>query len=128
MKKNKADIILIGILILAGVMFALIFVLSEKGDYVEVTVDSEPEGTFPLSENTEIEIRGIDGGTDVLVIENGQAYIKEASCPDKLCIKMGKIKRNGQSIICLPNRVTVTVHSKKNISDIDGISGGVHEK
>jgi hypothetical protein len=54
-----------------------------------------------------------------LVIENGCAYMKDASCPDKTCVGVGRVKYAGQSIICLPNRVAVTVMGE---GDLDLIS------
>jgi len=42
-------------------------------------------------------------------IEGGEAYLKEADCPDGLCVGMGKISRSGQSIICLPHKVVVDI-------------------
>ena len=32
-----------------------------------------------------------------------------ADCPDQICVKTGSISRSGQSIVCAPNRVVVTV-------------------
>ena len=57
-----------------------------------------------------------NGGTNVLVIEDHKASITEADCPDKLCIHQGQIWGAGQMIVCLPNRLTVT---------IEGVSSGV---
>ena len=45
-------------------------------------------------------------------------YIKDATCPDKLCQKQGHISKNGQQIICLPNQVIVEIISYQN-NDID---------
>ena len=53
-----------------------------------------------------------------------EAFLKEASCPDHLCINMGRIRKTGQSIICLPNKVTVEIRGKKESDDgIDAIVG-----
>ena len=58
------------------------------------------------------------------MIKSGTAYISEASCPDKQCMKQGKISRAGEMLVCLPNRVVVKiVDSKKDEPVIDGVSG-----
>ena len=44
-----------------------------------------------------------------------------ADCPDHLCVKQKAISKEGESIICLPNKVVVTVKSDMK-SDIDSIS------
>ncbi len=59
-------------------------------------------------------------GTNKVVIENGAAWIEEAPCRDKVCIKMGKVKRIGDQAVCLPNRVIVEMTGSK--PDVDGVS------
>ena len=101
-------------------LFALLLILfftKSTGNEVVVSVDGTVTKTFSLSENVTYEIRGYDGGRNFLVIENGEAYLTEASCPDHLCIHMGRIKNVGQSIICLPNRVTVEIRGRDKSGD-----------
>lgn len=116
MKKN--DIILIGTVLLVAIVTALVVSLSgAAGAYVVVRVDGEEVGKYSLSQDGEY---SLNGGTNVLIIEDGAAYLIEANCPDHLCIKQGKINKNGQTITCLPNKLTVTVYSEDN--DVDLVS------
>jgi len=47
--------------------------------------------------------------------------MQEADCPDQVCVNTRPADREGQSIVCLPNRVVVEVRgSKKDF--IDGVS------
>ena len=71
-----------------------------------VAVNGEKVAEYSLSENGTYPL---NGGTNILVIEDGAAFLEEANCPDKLCVKQGRISRTGQCITCLPNRLTVTV-------------------
>ena len=57
---------------------------------------------------------GISGSC---VIENGKVYMKEANCPDRLCVHSKAIDEKGGSIVCLPNKVVLEVIS--NNRDID---------
>ena len=69
-----------------------------------------------------IEIKNGDGDvTNTLVIKGGVADMTSADCPDHLCVKQKAISKEGESIICLPNKVVVTVKSNMK-SDIDSIS------
>lgn len=70
---------------------------------VEVSVDGVVVEELDLSKDMEIVIKGYHGGTNTLVIEDGQAYIADATCPDKVCIHQGKVSRSGEMIVCLPN-------------------------
>ena len=81
---------------------------------VVVSVDGAEVASFPLDENRIYEIAGYDEGHNTLIIQDGEAYMSEASCPDHLCMGMGKISHAGQSIICLPNRVIVEIRDNSN--------------
>ncbi len=120
-KKYTRDLILVGILLLAAL---LLFVLMREkqtketgtGAVAVVTVDGEEFGRYSLNENGTFLL---NGGSNTLVIENGEAWVSEANCPDKVCMGMGKISRNGEFIACLPNRLIVIVEGGEQ-SPFDG--------
>ena len=60
-------------------------------------------------------------GTNTLVIKNNRSKMKEADCPDQLCVNQKAISKNNESIICLPNKVVVEVESSEN-SEFDAVS------
>ncbi len=108
-KKLWRDILLIGALLAIVLTVFLVVTLTKKeGAYVEVVIDGELYATYPLAIPREVTL---NGGTNILVIEDGKAYLSYANCPDHTCVNTGKIFYNGQSIVCLPNRVTVKVVS-----------------
>ena len=76
---------------------------------VEVSVDGSVVERLDLSKDTEITIEGYNGGTNHLVIQDGEVYIDDASCPDKVCIHQGKIHKSGEMIVCLPNLMIAKV-------------------
>lgn len=108
LKRIRGDIILILVLITASV---LLFVLKDNrkdGKLLKVSVNGSEICTLSLDEDIEYEIQGFIS-KNILIIENGKARMKEAGCPDKLCVKQGEISKAGESIICLPNRIIVSV-------------------
>lgn len=112
-----ATVLLLGGLLLAG--FAL---FGGKGDRAVVTRDGEMYGEYDLSADQSIDIAGADGRvTNRLVIEKGQARMEWADCPDQICVEHAVISKGGQSIVCLPNRVTVEIRSDKG-NGIDGVA------
>lgn len=70
---------------------------------VEVSVDGVVSQQLDLSKDGEYVIQGYNNGSNTLIIENGEAWISDATCPDKVCIHQGKISRSGEMIVCLPN-------------------------
>lgn len=104
--KNKIrDLILAAaILIIAGGFYIGNRLINRKpAAIVEVSLNSHVIHQLDLTKDTEIVIEGYNGGTNTLVIKNGQAYIADATCPDNVCVYQGKISRPGEMIICLPN-------------------------
>ena len=106
-KRISADTILIlGLLIAGLLLFLLIKLTKSDGTCVAVSVGGNVVATYSLSEDGEY---SINGGTNILVISDGCAFLKEATCPDKLCVRQRKISLSGERIVCLPNRVMVEV-------------------
>ncbi len=104
---KKRDFILIGaILGIILIVFVVIQLTKEDGASVVVKVNGQEVAEYSLSENGEYEL---NGGTNILRIEDGKAFLTDADCPDHLCVNQGKIWRSGETITCLPNRLTVTV-------------------
>lgn len=121
---KKADFILIAcVVVVAGVLlFFLYGVNSNSGEYVQIEVDTEVYQTVRLDEDKTIEIPSDNGGTNTLVIENGYAKMVEANCPDGICKRHKKIKKSGESIICLPHKVVVSVVNDNNNAEIDAVA------
>lgn len=107
-KMLRADLLLIlGLLILGGVLLAV----SRGGESgsdasVVVVVDGVETARYPLDKNGTF---SLNGGTNTLVIEDGYAWLSEAQCPDQLCVHMGRIHNSSGIIVCLPNRLYVTI-------------------
>ena len=47
-----------------------------------------------------------------LVSRDGKVFVETATCPDGICVSHRAIFRNGESIICLPHSVVITVTTK----------------
>ncbi len=103
--------LILGLLLAAGVALGYTLLFRSPGDWVVVEVDGEVFGRYPLDENTSIRIETGTDGYNVLEIADGYASVTEASCPDKLCVRQHKISRSDETIVCLPNRVVVSVVS-----------------
>jgi len=115
-RRARNDVILIAALLLVAALGAVyLFVFRPGGDMVQVTIDGKAYGTYSLSEDRVEEISS-DLGHNRLVIQDGKATMQDATCPDGICVAHAAIFRVGESIVCLPNRVVVTVI---NASDTD---------
>ena len=112
-KKLRNDIILTASVITVAVLvFFIIRLTALDGGYAEVKKDGKIIGKYPLNVDTKVEI-GEENSYNLLIIEGGSAYIKEASCPDKLCVHQGSVQKNGETLVCLPNKTVVTIRSNE---------------
>lgn len=112
---HKKDIVVIAaILLIIAITLTVTLTTRKRGQTVRVTVDGVTVGTYSLNENGTYEFKrttedGKQTVTNTLVIEDGVAYLSYANCPDRTCVRTGKIKYVGQSITCLPNRLVVSI-------------------
>lgn len=115
-RKHRNDVIFIAVLLLmVSLIGAAFFFLRGEGDTVTVSVDGKHYGTYPLHTDLTLSIRtGEDGEEEnLLVIRDGTARVESATCPDGICAAHKPISREGESIVCLPHRVVITVHTSE---------------
>lgn len=108
----RNDLLLCGSILLITLLAWGIFCLTRtEGDLVTVTVDGVFYASYPLDEDRRVYIPSYDGSGEGnhLVIREGSASIVAADCPDLICVHHAPIHRVGESIVCLPHRVAVTV-------------------
>lgn len=116
-KKNRSlseKILWISIVLIGCVLIFLSIFTTHEGSKVVVRVSGQNIASFPIEVDRIYTIEGKSGHTNKLIIKNGSVWIETASCPDELCVKQGKIRNAGQSIVCLPNRVVVEIEKNEH--------------
>ena len=109
-RKFRNDLVFIAaLLLIVAVAGVCLWLFRGDGNTVTVTVDGNVYGVYPLSENRVEDIHTGDGQLNRLVIQDGKARIDTATCPDGICAGHHPVSREGESIVCLPHRVVVTV-------------------
>ncbi len=109
-KKIRNDIILAAVLLCAAaVILAIFFFTRSEGGYAVVLIDGEETARYPLSKDIEVTISAGEQNYNILKIEKGCADIIEASCPDGVCVEHRAIKYEGETIVCLPNKVVIRI-------------------
>ena len=122
LKSHRNDLILAAVLLLLGGALALFLWLTRQaGGIVTVQIGGKTVMELPLGEDTEIVLGGGEH-TNTLVIRGGTARVIEASCPDQICVRQGSVQYAGESIVCLPHRLVVTVRGGAS-GGLDGSTG-----
>lgn len=107
------------ILAAATVLFCL---QATAGNATEVIVTTPYEtAVLPLSASAVRTFEGKDGLTLTVCVENGTAFVKEADCPDQVCVHTGGLSKDGQTAACVPSGIVVTVKGGKG-SAADAVS------
>lgn len=95
------------VVIAAITAVCLFFTSSGGGERTVVITYGEEIMRYPIDAAASCSVNGVD-----IVIESGYAYVSDSDCSDKICVNTGKISRVGQAVVCLPNKVSVTIDGK----------------
>lgn len=89
-----------------------------------VSVDGTETFTTPLTDLTRVE-RTVqaNGYTLKIILTDKEVWVEESDCPTQDCVHTGHISRSGQSIVCLPARVTVRLVGGTGEPDVDAVIG-----
>ena len=75
---------------------------------VEIVVSGEVAHRAPLGQNFRYVAHGPLGETTVLC-QDGHVWVADSCCPNKLCVKTGKVRAMGQIIVCVPNEIVIRI-------------------
>lgn len=106
------------VLAAALALFALSALLlwrpATPGDTVTISASGAVWGVYPLGTDRVVELPG-----NTVVIEDGAVYMRDADCPDGICVAQGRLNGAGL-IVCLPNRVVVRVDASGGYDAVVG--------
>ncbi|MBO5211160.1 MAG: NusG domain II-containing protein [Clostridia bacterium] len=102
---KKADVKLIICLVAVGIIALMAVLLcSKNGKTVVITQNNKQLYSLSLSED-----KIIDLGTNIIEIKNGKVEVISANCKNQICVKHKKISKKSEQIVCIPNKVIITV-------------------
>lgn len=118
-----ADIIaIVVVLFLAGLSFYFSSrSIAAVPDHVTVRVNGNISREYPLDIDKEYIVIGENGCSLILLIRDKGASVKNSSCSNKICEKTGRITGVGQSIVCLPGKISIVIECSSN--NIDAVVG-----
>ena len=116
-----ALVVLVVLALAAGLAAGPYFATKTEGELmVSVTVDGETVERCALADYAGGSYENC-GYTLTVAVENGAVRVSESNCPNQDCVHTGAISRAGQSVVCLPARIAVTLEG--TASDYDLIAG-----
>lgn len=123
---KKKDLILIcSVLVLAAAFWlvprAVGLFENSKEQKLRITVSGEEYGTYSLEEDQVIKV----GDTNICEIKDKKVSMLSADCPDQLCIHQRTIQLQGETIVCLPNKVVLEITGTRQ-TDQEALDGVVN--
>ncbi len=119
---KKTDLIIIAaiVAIAAAAFFIQNILADEDGVKAEIYYFSELIKEVDLEKDRGLEIVVPQNENVIIrVDEEGRIAFIASDCPDKICIKTGKLHRTGEYAACLPNGVIVKIVRKGQVSEDD---------
>lgn len=112
-------VLLLGCVAVLSLGLPLAGVTGEAASTAVIKVNGEVVKTLSLKEEKTIPVRG-EGHTYTVEVQSGQVRVREADCPDQVCARTGFISRPGQSIVCVPGHLVITVAGTDS-GELDGM-------
>ncbi|MBL8029184.1 MAG: NusG domain II-containing protein [Fibrobacteres bacterium] len=118
-KKIRPADFLIALLLILSVYISYRFLSSQKQGYsADIEFMNSRYANWPLSTNDrKVDTIAAANGQIIVERENGAIWISSAPCPDRVCVHTGRIKRAGEKIICVPNKLVITIESDESEYD-----------
>ncbi len=115
--KLRNDLVLLAIILLiSGICWFGIQYFAKPGSWVVIQKDGTEIARLPVNGECEYTVADEDG-TNIVRIENGSVWMEIADCPDRLCVKQGRITKSVDRIVCLPHRVVVFIEGSGESED-----------
>ncbi len=109
MKPTKSDGILVVVLLGVTGLFLLLFCFLRPADDTPlvaiVTIDGAEYVRLPLDTDTTVTLPT----GHAVTVRDGEVSVTSAPCPDRICLKTPPARSSGGSIICLPEKVVITI-------------------
>ena len=116
---------LLALLVAAAAAALLFFLRPAESNFLtaSIVLDGETIGTYDLTGLTEPVTLTVDQADYPLTIrlEPGRVCIGESACPSQDCVHTGRISRAGEQIICLPNRLVISLTGGQQ--EFDAVTG-----
>ncbi|MCI7472330.1 MAG: NusG domain II-containing protein [Clostridiales bacterium] len=117
---------LVALITVAFAVFLVFFLRPTEGSAIiaVVTLDGETVVQYRLDQLSQPVTLDVEDGAYPLTIraEQGRICIEHSDCPSQDCVRTGWISRPGQQIICLPDRLIISL-SGTEPEPFDAVTG-----
>ena len=119
---TKGDKILASSLILLSMLsFTILKAVSQPGQIAVIKVENLQNFSKNLNRDEKFSTSGHIGETSIEIVDKAIRVVS-SDCPQKLCVRQGSIKHTGEIIVCVPNKLTISIEGRRK-NKFDAITG-----
>ena len=128
MNDRKKAVLLAAVLLVIAILCGIrIYAVSHSATgngqalYADIYQNGELLETIRLDTVTDeytFEVPGEGGASNTVCVRPDSIAIISATCPDQICVHHSRISRNKETIVCLPDKVVITIENGED-SGID---------
>ena len=109
---GRADIALLALLLALSLLpLALLRQEQQAACYADITLEGELFRRVMLTGHPGTERIAVETekGKNIIEVRDGSIAVVEADCPDRLCVKAGRLSHPGETAACLPHGLLLEV-------------------
>ena len=109
---GRGDGLLLAVLLILLLGAYLLFGSKGGGSlYAEISIEGELYRRIELTGHRGRESLALATarGQNVVVVEDEEIFVSEADCPDKICVRTGRLSKAGDTAACLPHKILIEV-------------------
>lgn len=115
----RRDALACGAVLLCALLLMLLLARGGGAEHAQVTVSQNGATVWQAPLNGTESTFAVAGDYPLTVaVSGGKVWIAESTCPGGDCVARGAISRPGESIVCLPARVTVAITGGSGSADV----------
>lgn len=112
---KKTDFVFIGILLLVAVALMAFMYGGKTASVANIYKGNNLIKTVDLSVDTDFSLDEFD-----FCVRSGAISVVHSPCKNKICVSTGAVSKGGQAIVCLPERMVVTLVSEDGYDAVVG--------
>lgn len=119
---TRGDKILASSLILISVLsFTVLKAVKEPGQIAVIKVENLQKFSKNLNRAEKFSVSGHISETSIEIV-GGAIRVISSGCPQKLCVRQGSISQTGEIIVCVPNKLTISIGGARK-NKFDAVTG-----
>ncbi len=112
-RKFLPDITVVAVVIVLSFIIGMLPSFFSSAGETFIVSDNGKTSEYSLSENREIILEH-----SKIIVEDGTVRVENSDCKDKICENFGRISKAGESIICIPNKLSVRISGDGEVDSV----------